>query len=106
MVGMSYWLYAGYLKLCPFNYSLIHRRQSAALYIIRHKATAMRSIRLMLTVNPDMHAELAKRAQSRFMTIQEYFLDIARKDLLSEHKGRVGRPPKKKREYEDYFSKR
>ena len=67
----------------------------------------MSSIRLMLTILPDMHDAILAKARERFMTPQEFIVDAARRELLKPKDHKAGRPSSaKKKQFEDYFSKK
>ena len=42
----------------------------------------MAKARVLLSIEPELYDEIIKRAKSRFMSIQEHLLDLARRDVL------------------------
>ena len=63
---------------------------------------------VLLTLNPDLHAALQKRAKANMMNTQELITDTLRKSIIpSPQAGKAGRP-KAGMSYDplmDYFSK-
>ena len=67
----------------------------------------MRSKPLLLSVPQTLYAAIATRAKVQYMTPQEYFIDLARKELLRQAKTAVAKPAKQKiRTFEDLFIKK
>ncbi|MEK6984615.1 MAG: hypothetical protein AABX33_08630 [Nanoarchaeota archaeon] len=66
--------------------------------------------KVLLTLNPEMYAELEETAKSNYMTIQELITNTLRKCLLyaaeSQKKSKAGRPPKVDEPFLEYFSRK
>ena len=58
----------------------------------------MEGKKVLLTLNPEMYAELEGHAKANFMTMQELITNTLRKCVLyaaeSSKKGKAGKPPK------------
>ena len=67
----------------------------------------MRSKLVLLSVPPVLYTVITQRAKAQYMTPQEYFIDLARKELLRQAKTAVAKPAKQKiRTFEDLFIKK
>ena len=67
----------------------------------------MEGKKVLLTLNPEMYAELEGHAKANFMTMQELIANTLRKCVLyaaESKKGKVGRPKKVDEPFLEYFS--
>ena len=65
--------------------------------------------KVLLTLNPEMYAELEGYAKANFMTMQELIANTLRKCVLyaaEAKKGKAGRPPKVDEPFLEYFSRK
>jgi hypothetical protein len=65
--------------------------------------------KLLLTLNPEIYAELEGYAKANYMTMQELITSTLRKCILyavEAKKGRPGRPPKVDEPFLEYFSRK
>ena len=65
--------------------------------------------KILLTLNPEMYAELEGHAKANFMTMQELIANTLRKCIFyaeSQKKSRAGRPPKVDEPFLEYFSRK
>ncbi|MBS3103296.1 hypothetical protein J4458_07675 [Candidatus Woesearchaeota archaeon] len=70
----------------------------------------MEGKKVLLTLNPEMYAELEGHAKANFMTMQELITNTLRKCVLyaaeSQKKSKAGRPPKVDEPFLEYFSRK
>ena len=65
--------------------------------------------KVLLTLNPEMYAELEGHAKANFMTMQELITNTLRKCVLyaaEAKKSKAGRPPKVDEPFLEYFSRK